>query len=174
MTDKSSDNDTSAMRHYYKHNRLQQLRGFCYAAQTGSISKAAERMYLSQPSVSLQIQALERELSVVLFERRGPKIKLTPEGQVLYELALPLVEGLETLPENSPPAAARSNPVSSTSPPASPPCSICCLASSTASRINTRASTSTCTTSPAATAWRCCGRMRSTSQSAPCSTCPRM
>ena len=100
MNDRSSDNDTSAMRHYYKHNRLQQLRGFCYAAQTGSISKAAERMYLSQPSVSLQIQALERELSVVLFERRGPKIKLTPEGQVLYELALPLVEGLETLPEN--------------------------------------------------------------------------
>ena len=87
-------------RHYYKHNRLQQLRGFCYATQTGSISRAAERMTLSQPSVSLQIQALERELGVVLFERRGPKIKLTPEGHVLYELALPLVEGLEALPEN--------------------------------------------------------------------------
>lgn len=87
-------------RHYYKHNRLQQLRGFCYATQTGSISRAAERMALSQPSVSLQIQALERELDVVLFERRGPKIKLTPEGHVLYELALPLVEGLEALPEN--------------------------------------------------------------------------
>jgi len=92
--------DTQSIRHYYKHNRLQQLRGFCYAAQTGSISKAAERMLLSQPSVSLQIQALEREMSVVLFERRGPKIKLTPEGQILYEMALPLVEGLETLPEN--------------------------------------------------------------------------
>lgn len=92
--------DNSTGRQYYKHNHLQQLRGFCYAAQTGSISKAAERMALSQPSVSLQIQALERELDVVLFERRGPKIKLTPEGQVLYELALPLVEGLETLPDN--------------------------------------------------------------------------
>ncbi len=87
-------------RQYYKHNRFQQLRGFCHAAQTGSISKAAERMYLSQPSVSLQIQALERELKVVLFERRGPKIKLTPDGQVLYELCLPLVDGMETLPEN--------------------------------------------------------------------------
>lgn len=84
---------------YYKHNRLQQLRGFCYAVQAGSISKAAERMYLSQPSVSLQIQALERELNVTLFERRGPRIRLTPEGQVLYELALPLLEGLDTLPE---------------------------------------------------------------------------
>nr|MDQ2693951.1 LysR family transcriptional regulator [Pseudomonadota bacterium] len=86
-------------RPYYKHNRLQQLRGFCYSVQTGSISKAAERMYLSQPSVSLQIQALERELGVTLFERRGPRIQLTPEGQVLYELSLPLLEGLDTLPE---------------------------------------------------------------------------
>lgn len=86
-------------RHYYKQNRLQQLRGFCFAVQTGSISKAAERMYLSQPSVSLQIQALERELAVTLFERRGPRIQLTPEGEILYQLALPLVEGFDTLPE---------------------------------------------------------------------------
>lgn len=91
--------DTDDFRRYYRHNRLQQLRGFCNAAQSGSISKAADRMSLSQPSVSLQIQALERELGVTLFERRGPRIKLTPEGQILYDLALPLVEGLETLPE---------------------------------------------------------------------------
>jgi len=84
---------------YYKHNRLQQLRGFCYAAQAISISKAAERMHLSQPSVSLQIQALEKELQVTLFERRGPSIRLTPEGETLYQLALPLVEGFDNLPE---------------------------------------------------------------------------
>lgn len=87
-------------RHYYKHNRLQQLKGFCHAVQTGSISRAAERMFLSQPSVSLQIQALEKELNVTLFERRGPRIRLTPEGQTLYELSLPLLEGLDTLAEN--------------------------------------------------------------------------
>ncbi|PWV65754.1 LysR family transcriptional regulator [Plasticicumulans acidivorans] len=91
--------NTSINRHYYKHNLLQQLRGFCYAVQTGSISRAAEKMFLSQPSVSLQIQALERELGVTLFERRGPKIRLTPEGQTLYEMALPLLEGLDNLPE---------------------------------------------------------------------------
>ncbi|MFQ6023434.1 MAG: LysR family transcriptional regulator [Acidiferrobacterales bacterium] len=84
---------------YYKQNRLKQLRAFCYAAQTGSISKAAERLFLSQPSVSLQIQALERELGIALFERRGPNIKLTPEGDMLYELALPLVQGMDSLPE---------------------------------------------------------------------------
>ena len=84
---------------YYKQNRLQQLRGFCYSAQMGSISKAAERLFLSQPSVSLQIQALERELKTTLFERRGPKIKLTPDGAALYELAVKLVEELDTLHE---------------------------------------------------------------------------
>jgi DNA-binding transcriptional LysR family regulator len=82
---------------YYKQNRLQQLRGFCYSAQAGSISKAAERLFLSQPSVSLQIQALERELKTTLFERRGPKINLTPDGKTLYELAAPLVEEIDAL-----------------------------------------------------------------------------
>lgn len=82
---------------YYKQNRLKQLRAFCCAAQTGSISKAAERLYLGQPSVTLQIQALERELGVTLFERRGPKIQLTPDGRNLYELAQPLVHGMDTL-----------------------------------------------------------------------------
>lgn len=84
---------------YYKQNRLQQLRGFCYAAQAGSISKAAERLFLSQPSVSLQIQALEREFKTTLFERRGPKITLTPDGRTLYELAAPLVDEIDTLHE---------------------------------------------------------------------------
>jgi DNA-binding transcriptional LysR family regulator len=81
----------------YRHNRLQQLRGFYYAAQARSISRAAEQMSLSQPSVSLQIQALERELKTQLFERRGPKLRLTREGETLLELARPLVEGIDAL-----------------------------------------------------------------------------
>ncbi len=84
---------------YYKQNRLQQLRGFCYAAQTGGISKAAERLFLSQPSVSLQIQALEREFKTTLFERRGPRITLTPDGRTLYDLAAPLVGEIDQLHE---------------------------------------------------------------------------
>ncbi|KOR30762.1 LysR family transcriptional regulator [Achromatium sp. WMS2] len=84
---------------YYKQNRIKQLRAFCYAAQTGSISEAAELVFLSQPTVTLQVQALERELDVVLFERRGPKIRLTPEGDILYRLAKPLVEGMDKLEE---------------------------------------------------------------------------
>lgn len=84
---------------HYKQNRLKQLRAFCHAARTGSVSAAAEKIHLSQPTVSLQIQALEREFDTVLFERRGPRIRLTPEGELLYELALPLVEGMDKLHE---------------------------------------------------------------------------
>ncbi|MCG6896388.1 MAG: LysR family transcriptional regulator [Thiocapsa sp.] len=84
---------------HYKQNRLKQLRAFCHAARTGSVSAAAEKIFLSQPTVSLQIQALEREFSTVLFERRGPKIKLTPEGDLLFQMAEPLVEGMDKLHE---------------------------------------------------------------------------
>jgi DNA-binding MarR family transcriptional regulator len=44
----------------YRNDRLRQLRAFCFTAEAGSISRAAERLGLTQPSVSLQIQALER------------------------------------------------------------------------------------------------------------------
>ncbi|MDX2505474.1 MAG: LysR family transcriptional regulator [Gammaproteobacteria bacterium] len=84
---------------YYKNNRLKQLRAFCHACRTGSISEAAKLLFLSQPSVSLQIQALERELDIVLFERRGPKILLTPEGTLLYKLSNSLVDGIDKLHE---------------------------------------------------------------------------
>jgi DNA-binding transcriptional LysR family regulator len=79
-------------------NRLQAYRSFCHAARLGSVSKAAECVELSQPAVSLQIQALEQELHAQLFHRRGPRIELTPDGQKLFELAWPLVESLECLP----------------------------------------------------------------------------
>ncbi|PIE37023.1 MAG: LysR family transcriptional regulator [Gammaproteobacteria bacterium] len=81
-------------------NQLRQLRAFCHAAQTGSISKAATRLGLSQPSVSLQIQALEKELDTLLFERAGPRIRLTPAGELLQDMAQPLVDGLARLADS--------------------------------------------------------------------------
>ena len=84
----------------YKQNRLKQLRAFCKAVETKSISKAGEALFLSQPTVSLQIRALERELCVQVFERRGPVINLTPDGKILYELAKPLINGIDNLAQN--------------------------------------------------------------------------
>jgi len=81
-------------------NQHRQLRAFCHAAQTGSISKAAQRLNLSQPSVSLQIQALEKDLDTLLFERCGPKIRLTPAGELLLEMAQPLVDGFSRLADS--------------------------------------------------------------------------
>lgn len=89
-------------RHYrqYKGNLLKHLKAFCMTARHGSVSAAADRLYLSQPSISQQIRALEAELAQVLFERQGPRIKLTPAGEKLLELARPLVDGLEALPDD--------------------------------------------------------------------------
>ncbi|HKI38686.1 MAG TPA: LysR family transcriptional regulator [Gemmataceae bacterium] len=79
---------------------LQKLRSFCLVAQTGSVTKAAELCSLSQPTVSLQIQALERRLNVALFRRHGPKISLTPEGRTLYNLVRPLVTAFDALADS--------------------------------------------------------------------------
>jgi len=85
---------------YYKNNRLKQIRAFCQVVRSGSITVASQKLFLSQPSVTLQIQALERELKTVLFERRGPTMRLTPDGEALYALAEPLVQGVDGLHAN--------------------------------------------------------------------------
>ena len=81
-----------------RRDRLKQLRAFCYSAELNSMSKAADRLCLSQPAVSQQIRMLESELSGALFERRGPKIALTAAGRSLYRLAMPLVRGIDRIP----------------------------------------------------------------------------
>jgi DNA-binding transcriptional LysR family regulator len=91
---------TADKQQYYKNNRLKQIRAFCQVVRCGNITKAAERLFLSQPSVTLQIQALEREMGVTLFERRGPNLTLTPNGESLYTLTGPLVDGIDSLEAN--------------------------------------------------------------------------
>ena len=81
----------------YKGDRLKPLRAFCQTARLGSVSRAAEALFLSQPAVTLQLQALERDMGVRLLERSGRRLALTREGSELYELARPLVEGLDGL-----------------------------------------------------------------------------
>ncbi|MCF7222827.1 LysR family transcriptional regulator [Marilutibacter chinensis] len=85
----------STPRFAYKGDRLKPLRAFCQTARLGSVSRAAEALYVSQPAVTLQLQALEREMGVKLLERSGRRLVMTREGEALYELARPLVEGLD-------------------------------------------------------------------------------
>lgn len=91
------DQDVSSGRFYYKGNRYKQLRAFVTTVKLGTITRAAEALYLSQPSVSQQIQALERELEVRLMDRSRRRMSLTDAGDALYELARPLVEGWDSL-----------------------------------------------------------------------------
>jgi DNA-binding transcriptional LysR family regulator len=86
--------------YFRKANIFKPLQAFCAAARSVSMSRAAEELFLSQPSVSLQVRNLEEALEVTLFERHGPRIRLTPEGQTLYQLANPLIQGLIALPES--------------------------------------------------------------------------
>ena len=83
----------------YKGNLTKHLRAFIQTAQTGSVSAAARALYLSQPSISQQIRALENELDQPLFERNGPQLRLTPAGQALLQLSQPLLEQFDALPD---------------------------------------------------------------------------
>ncbi len=81
----------------YKSDKLKPLRAFCQTVRLGSVSRAADALFVSQPAITLQLQALERDLGVRLLERNGRRLTPTREGEVLYEMALPLVEQLDGL-----------------------------------------------------------------------------
>lgn len=63
------------------------LKVFCTVAETKSFSKASEIIRLTQPAVSLQIQALEEIYGTKLFNRAGCIITLTKAGEMLYKYA---------------------------------------------------------------------------------------
>ena len=66
---------------------LNQLRYFCTASRCHSITKAAEELYVTQPTVSVAIRDLEIEFGISLFYRKGNQLILTQEGEELYEKA---------------------------------------------------------------------------------------
>lgn len=64
-----------------------QLKAFLETAETGSLSAAARKLGLSQPTLSRQVAAIERSMGVTLFERVGKAMALTPTGLDLLEHA---------------------------------------------------------------------------------------
>lgn len=63
---------------------IDKLLRFCAVVDYGSMSKAAETLYCSQPALSKQIIALEKEIGYPLFDRNGKKMTLNQNGQLLY------------------------------------------------------------------------------------------
>ena len=70
---------------------LRELRGFCAVVETGSFSRAGEIVGLTQSTVTLQIQALENNLNVCLFNRSKRERVLTEKGRVFYEYAKKII-----------------------------------------------------------------------------------
>jgi DNA-binding transcriptional LysR family regulator len=70
---------------------LHQLRIFCSVVDQRSYTRAAEALFMTQPAVSLQIQALERSLQVKLLERVDQQLIMTEAGRALYQCALPML-----------------------------------------------------------------------------------
>ncbi len=71
---------------------LHKLRGFHAVVQQGGFTAGAKRLGLTQPSVSLQVKALEKTLGFQLLKRDTKRVSLTREGEVLFELAARLFE----------------------------------------------------------------------------------
>ncbi len=76
---------------------LHKLRGFHSVVRHGGFTSAARRLHLTQPSVSLQVKQLEREIGTQLLDRKFRRVVLTREGEVLYELSQRLFETEEEI-----------------------------------------------------------------------------
>lgn len=74
---------------------LHQLRYVLAVARTGSFTRAAEELFLAQPSLSVQVRKLETELHTSLFHRLGRRVELTAAGEAFCEQIEPALAGLE-------------------------------------------------------------------------------
>lgn len=68
------------------------LRYFVEAAREASMTRAAQKLHVTQPTLSKQIKELEEELGQTLFVRGNYRIHLTPEGEILYKRALDILK----------------------------------------------------------------------------------
>jgi DNA-binding transcriptional LysR family regulator len=80
---------------------LRQLRYFVAVAEEGNISRAAKKIFLTQPALSRQIKALEEEIGQCLLEREAHSIRLTPAGEILLREARGLLDHAERVLEQT-------------------------------------------------------------------------
>lgn len=79
---------------------LQQLKYFVTAVECGNITAAAEKLYISQPSLSNAIHNLEKEMGVTAFSRSNKGVVLTHEGEELLSFSRNLLEQAEVMKEH--------------------------------------------------------------------------
>ncbi len=78
---------------------LQQLHYAIVIAENGSLNKAAENLYIAQPSLSSSMQELERELGITIFNRSGRGVTLTADGTEFLQYAKQLYSQYEMITE---------------------------------------------------------------------------
>lgn len=71
---------------------FRQLQTFVEVVNSGSFSKAAEKLFITQPTVSNHIQLLEKQVDADLINRNGRSFELTDAGEILYKHALKIME----------------------------------------------------------------------------------
>ena len=76
---------------------LKELRSFCATARLQSITKAAEYLNIGQPTVTIHIRKLERELNLELLDRVKRPVSVTPAGATLARLASSHVDAIDSL-----------------------------------------------------------------------------
>lgn len=76
---------------------FRQLETFVQVVQSRSFSKAAEKLFITQPTVTNHIKNLEEEVGTLLLNRMGKKISLTNAGTILYNEALDIINSLEMI-----------------------------------------------------------------------------
>lgn len=76
---------------------LKQLEAFVHVAESGSFSKAARVLFLTQPTVSAHISSLEKELKARLFVRNTKEVSLSEDGKLLYQYAKQMIELEKTI-----------------------------------------------------------------------------
>lgn len=74
---------------------IQQLRYFAAAAELGNFTRAAEKCFVAQPSLSQQIIKLEKELGQKLFDRAGRTVRLTDAGRSFYDDAVEILAAVD-------------------------------------------------------------------------------
>ncbi len=80
---------------------LEQVRGFVVVAEEGNFRRAAERLRMTQPPLSRQIQKLERDIGVLLLDRTQRQVELTPAGAVFLAEARRLLALAEAAPSTA-------------------------------------------------------------------------
>ncbi len=74
---------------------LYQLRSFYEVVREQSFTRAAAKLFVTQPAISLQLKALENELDAILLERNRRQLRLTPAGEILFAHAKAILAQLE-------------------------------------------------------------------------------